>query len=99
MTNPKCHSSINLVLHTVFVTKVNMIVEDRKKLQEIISKMSCRTDFICVEMEHEILCKVKDEGVFLGCFTEKRSHCDYAVPLDRDYFCSCPIRVFLCNQS
>jgi len=76
-------------------------VEDRKTMQEIMGKMSCPESFICAELESEMLCKTKDNGMdaFLDCFAEKRSHCTFTVPFgDNDNFCSCPLRVFLCKE-
>jgi len=77
-----------------------MKVKDRKKMQEIMGTMSCPENFICAELEPEMLCKAKDHGMegYVDCLAENRSRCNFALSFGDGYFCRCPLRVFLSKE-
>ena len=74
--------------------------DDRKKIEEIIGKMSCPKAFKCAESGFETLCKARDFGVdsYLDCLEEKRDKCPFALPFGEGFLCQCPLRVFLAKK-
>ena len=67
------------------------------QVDEIRSRMQCRKGFTCADSGFEKLCKAKDVGLkrHLLCLESGAALCEFALLLDRKYYCACPLRVYL----
>ncbi len=74
--------------------------DDRRKIEEIIGKMSCPKTFKCAESGFENLCRARDFGVesYLECLDGSGSICQFALPFGEGHLCQCPLRVFLAKK-
>jgi len=68
-----------------------------QQIAEIRKRMECRKGFQCAESGFEELCRAKDIGLkrHLLCLEKAASSCDFALLIDRKYYCACPLRVYL----
>ena len=68
-----------------------------KHVDEIKKRMQCRKGFQCAESGFTKLCRAKDVGLkrYLLCLEYAPSLCDFALLIDKKYYCSCPLRVYL----
>ena len=74
--------------------------DDRKKIEEIIGKMSCPKAFRCAESGFEKLCSARDFGVesYLECLDGSGNECQFALRFGDGHLCQCPLRVFLAKK-
>jgi hypothetical protein len=74
--------------------------EDLEKIEELIGGMHCPKDFRCVESGFERLCKAKDVGLdhHLVCLEAGGFQCRFALVVERDYYCGCPLRVYIARH-
>ena len=74
--------------------------EDRKQIEEIIGQMSCPKGFKCAESGFRDLCKAEDVGLerHLLCLDGDAFKCEFSLVLNRQYFCICPLRVYLAKH-
>ena len=75
----------------------SMKEEDRKKIEELMAGMQCPKNFACAENGFERLCEAVDIGLetYIQCRGENPSACTFAMPFGNNYFCDCPLRVYL----
>ena len=80
--------------------KPALLEEDRRRIEEIIGKMTCPKGFRCAESGFEDLCKARDFGVdsYLDCLDENQPRCLFALPFADIHLCQCPLRVFLAKK-
>ena len=71
--------------------------EDRKKIEELMAGMQCPRNFACAENGFERLCEAVDLGLesYIQCLAKKPSACTFALSFGNNYFCRCPLRVYL----
>jgi len=74
--------------------------EDRRKIEAIIGQLNCQKNFKCATSGFENLCKAKDIGIdtHLQCHDNAPFLCGFSLKVDREYFCSCPLRVYLAKH-
>jgi len=74
--------------------------DDRKKIEEIIGQLSCPKNFKCAASSFDNLCKAKDIGIdtHLLCQDSSSFWCRFSLKFDQEYFCSCPLRIYLAKQ-
>jgi len=74
--------------------------EDRKKIEEIMAGMQCPKNFKCAESGFDRLCEAEDTGLegYLKCLEGNPSVCSFALSFGHNYFCRCPLRVYLCKE-
>ncbi len=74
--------------------------ETKKKIEEIIGQMSCPKDFKCAKSGFKQLCMAKDVGLksHLLCIEKAPFECNFSLILDEDYYCACPLRVYLAQH-
>ncbi|MFC2027965.1 hypothetical protein ACFLU3_04695, partial [Chloroflexota bacterium] len=81
--------------------KGNMKEEDRKKIEEIMGKMSCPQNYKCTDEGFEKLCKAKDmKGVkrFIECLEDNPKDCTFTRSFGHSCLCKCPLRVCLSKE-
>jgi hypothetical protein len=71
--------------------------EVRKKIEEILAGMQCPKNFKCAENGFERLCEAVDIGLesYIQCREESPSTCPFSLSFGNNYFCRCPLRVYL----
>ncbi len=71
--------------------------EVTKKIDEILVGMYCSKNFSCAESGFKRLCKAKFIGLerFLECLETNPAGCSFAMQVGNQYFCDCPLRVYL----
>jgi hypothetical protein len=71
--------------------------EVTKNIDEILAGMYCSKNFKCAESGFERLCKAKYIGLerFLECLEANPADCSFAMPVGDQYYCDCPLRVYL----
>ena len=69
----------------------------RKKIDEILAGMECPKNFKCAEHGLERLCEAVDIGLehFIQCREKHPENCTFALSFGNNYFCQCPLRVYL----
>jgi len=74
--------------------------EDKNKIEEIIGQLSCPKNFKCAVSGFENLCKAKDIGndTCLLCQDKASYWCKFSLKVEDEYFCSCPLRVYLAKH-
>jgi hypothetical protein len=74
--------------------------EDRKKIEGLMMGIRCPKSFKCAESGFESLCKAKDVGIkeYLVCLEGTAWSCAFSVSLGNEYFCRCPVRVYLSQE-
>ena len=74
--------------------------ETRKKIDEIMSGMSCPRSFKCADSGFENVCKARDRGLrdYLDCLEDNPKNCPFSVPFANGHFCECPLRVYLAKK-
>jgi len=72
----------------------------REKIKEIVGKIECKHDFCCLKTGFDRPCKAKDIGLkaYLECLEEDTSLCAFSVSFGSIYFCSCPLRIYICKK-
>jgi hypothetical protein len=72
----------------------------KKKIKEIIGEIQCPREFCCLKTGFDRSCKTKDIGLkaYLECLEEDASLCQFSVSFGSTYFCSCPLRVYICKK-
>ncbi len=72
----------------------------KKKIEEIIGQMSCPKDFKCAKSGFKYLCMAKDIGLksHLLCIEKAPFECGFSLSVDKDYYCACPLRVYLAQH-
>ena len=77
-----------------------MTEQQLETIEAIKAKMDCSKGFICFESNFTNLRPVKDVGLpdFVQCLREEPQECEYAVPFGYQYFCSCPLRVYVAKE-
>lgn len=70
------------------------------QIDEIRKRMKCSKDFQCAASGFNKLCRAKDIGLsrHLLCLEYAPSLCDFSLLLDKEYYCACPLRVFLAKK-
>jgi len=73
---------------------------DEKELRRIIDEIQCPRELCCLETGFDRTCKTKDVGLkaYLECLEQDASVCSFSVPFGSSYFCSCPLRVYICKK-
>jgi hypothetical protein len=73
---------------------------DKKEISKIIGDIQCPREFCCLETGFDRTCKTKDVGLktHLQCLEEDGSVCQFSVSFGSVYFCSCPLRVYICKK-
>ena len=71
--------------------------KDQKKIDEILAGMQCPKNFKCAEHGFERLCEAVEIGVdsYIQCREENPSACTFSQSFGNNYFCVCPLRVYL----
>ncbi len=71
-----------------------------KKVEEIRRSINCPKGFRCTRTDCGRLCAAKDIGLehFLVCMEKEPRDCPYAMSFGDQYFCTCPLRVFLAKS-
>ena len=74
-----------------------MTEEEKKKIDEIKSEITCKKDFECVNSGFENLCKAKDIGLkkYLDCLKSSPQSCQFALSFGKGYLCRCPLRIYI----
>jgi len=74
--------------------------DNNKALQEIIDDLRCPKEFKCYTSGLQKLCKSRDVGLesVLLCLEEKAKECTFSVQFGDDYFCYCPLRVYIAKK-
>jgi hypothetical protein len=72
----------------------------KKKIKEIIGDIKCPREFCCLKTGFDKTCKTKDVGLkdFLECLEEDGPLCQFSVSYGSNYYCSCPLRVYICKK-
>jgi hypothetical protein len=75
---------------------------NKKKIDEIMAHFKCPADFACYKSGFRNLCKASDISVegFANCLEEsvKTRPCRFSLPFGYQYFCRCPLRVYLAKN-
>jgi len=71
--------------------------ESTKNIDDILAGMYCSKNFKCAESGFEHLCKVRyiGHGRFLVCLEANPADCSFAMHVDDQYYCDCPLRGYL----
>jgi hypothetical protein len=74
--------------------------DHKNEIEEIIGQMQCAKDFQCYKSGFEILSKTKDIGLelYLQCLEENVFGCQFSVRFGGNYFCECPLRVYIAKE-
>ena len=74
--------------------------EEKFKIAEIMSGMKCSKNFKCARHKFERLCEAEDCGLdnYLKCVCENPELCDFSIPYGGNYYCKCPLRVYLAKK-
>ena len=72
----------------------------KKEIEQIIGELNCRKDFKCYKSGFTDLCKARDIGLdsFLECLEEAPYRCPFSVHFGREYYCKCPLRVYIAKK-
>ena len=72
----------------------------RENIVEIIGHMQCPKDFKCANSGFKRLCKARDCGMdhYLECLEDKPLPCKFVIIFGDQYFCQCPLRVYISKQ-
>jgi hypothetical protein len=72
----------------------------KKEIKKIIGEIQCGREFCCLETGFDKSCKARDVGLeeYLECLEENASLCPFSVSYGSKYFCSCPLRVYICKK-
>ena len=68
-----------------------------QQIDEIRKRMKCSKGFQCAESGYTKVCKARDIGFkrHLLCLENGSASCDFSLLLDKEYYCACPLRVYL----
>ena len=71
--------------------------EVTKNIDEILAGMYCSKNFKCAGSGFKRLCKAKYIGLerFLKCLETNPADCSFAMQVGDQYYCDCPLRVYL----
>jgi len=71
-----------------------------QKIKEIMGEIKCPKNYVCVESGYENLCKAKDIRLesYLVCLDEHPQNCRFSVSVWGDYYCKCPLRVYIAKE-
>jgi hypothetical protein len=71
-------------------------IDQKNKIEEIISQIKCDKDFECYKSNFTRIGKVKDIGLksFVECQAKKPTGCRFMLPFGHSYLCQCPLRVY-----
>ena len=74
--------------------------EDKKQIEELMQGIQCPKNFKCADNGFERLCEAVDIGLesFIQCREKNPSTCAFSMPFGNNYFCSCPLRVYLLKK-
>ena len=77
-----------------------MKVEQKNKIEEIMSGMVCTKGFKCAASGFDHLCRasVNDLENCLTCLDENPHQCPFAVRMGKGHLCYCPLRAFLTKE-
>jgi len=74
----------------------------RKEIERIMAHSECPAGFACYTSGFRNLCKAADANVegFANCLDEsvKTQPCRFSLPFGYQYFCRCPLRVYLAKN-
>jgi len=73
--------------------------DTKKEINKIIEGMKCSQRFKCVKSGFEHLCRLGaySGGDFPEC-KENFLHCEFRLPFEYSYICSCPLRVYISKK-
>ena len=79
---------------------MELTVEQRHEIEELIGRMTCRQDFMCYTSNFKSLCRAQDIGMdmFIKCLEDRSFGCEYSVNFGHSYLCKCPIRIHICKR-
>lgn len=74
--------------------------QDLETIERIMSEIECPKDFRCKQQDFEDLCEARDFGLddYIKCREDTPLDCAFALSFGHDYFCRCPLRVFLAKK-
>jgi hypothetical protein len=74
--------------------------DHKDEIEKIIGQMQCSKDFQCYKSGFEILSKIKDIGLasHVQCLEENVFGCQFSVRFGGNYFCECPLRVYIAKE-
>ena len=74
--------------------------ECKEKIEKIMTEFKCPKDFKCYKAGLENICKAKDRGLmsYIDCLEKEPQGCVFAIPYGSEYFCRCPLRVYIVKE-
>jgi len=74
--------------------------QHKQEIEQILDGLQCPKDFVCYASGQEKLCKALDIGLeaFLVCLELKPRECKFSMRYGDDYFCQCPLRVYIAKK-
>jgi hypothetical protein len=74
--------------------------EQKKQIEEIISKKECPKDFQCYKSGFDNLCRAKIfmDGNLVECFDKDASSCKFSHHFGLGYFCKCSLRRYIAQN-
>ncbi|PTN36891.1 hypothetical protein [Desulfonatronum sp. SC1] len=74
--------------------------QDRETINRIMTEIECPKEFRCKRHDFEDLCEARDFGLdgYIKCRDDTPLDCPFALSFGHDYFCRCPLRVFLSKK-
>ena len=75
-------------------------VEPKKQIEEIISKTKCRKNFECYKSGFANLTPVKKLGSegLIECLGENPQMCEHSSSFGDGRFCKCPVRIYIAEK-
>lgn len=79
---------------------MDITVDTKKQIEQIISGMECRKDFRCYKSGFKDLTKVQifNAPDLLKCLGDNPQNCEYASAFGDGHYCKCPVRLYIAKN-
>ena len=80
--------------------KKEITAEQKKQIEEIISRSECPKDFKCYKSDFSEVCKASNIGLggFVECLEQNGNLCNFSMPFGKSYLCTCPLRIYISKE-